>query len=379
VSAGPSTRGFVTWLRRLFLGLVLVASFASLARADDVVMSPPRDVPLVLRPASVHIPPIPATYQEREQGWLTISYPPGAHERVQPLLSDADAVKAKLGDELGQSVLDHVEVRVARTTEEMGTLAPSELPPPSYASGVAYPPLKLVLLSLTAPVGAEATDLGEVFRHELVHIALEEAVAGHHIPRWFNEGFAIHESGEHPLARVRTLWDATLSKTVIPLTDLDRSFPQENYEVSIAYAESADFVRFLLRDDDRQRFASLIDRAHNGEPFDRALADAYGVDLRKLEYEWREDIAKRYSFLPVLTGGSFLWVIVIGMLGVGYYKKKKRDKATMLRWDQEDAAREAAARAAVEVEADDGRVPAGAVRAAGLPKIEHDGSWHTLH
>jgi hypothetical protein len=364
------------------LGLLVLLSLlfrGPFAHADEtasaLIASPPRDVPLVLQPSAVRIPAVPATYQQRDLGWLRIAYAPSAHERVGPIIAEAESDRARLADELGEPILEHVEVRVARTAEEMAALSPVELPPPPYASGVAYPPLRLIVLTLMGPVGAEATDLPEVFRHELAHIALEDAVLGQHIPRWFNEGFAVHESGESSLLRVRTLWDATLSRTIIPLNDLDRGFPEERYEVSIAYAESADLVRFLMRDGDRARFASLIDRTRKGEDFDRSLGDAYGVDVRKLEYQWREEIAKRYSFLPVLTGGSLLWVAVIGLSAIGWIRKKRRDRATLALWAEEEAALQGPP---VEV------APGEALgvrpeRLRSLPKIEHDGTWHTLH
>ncbi len=91
-----------------------------------------------------------------------------------------------------------------------------------------------------------------------------------------------------------------------PLADLDRGFPAGGYEVSIAYAESADFVRFLMRDADRARFGSFVERMRAGAGFDRALEDAYGTDLRKLEYEWREDMGHHFSVIPMLTGGGVL-------------------------------------------------------------------------
>ena len=49
-----------------------------------------------------------------------------------------------------------------------------------------------------------------MFRHELAHIALQDATLGHHVPRWFNEGFAIHASGESRYLRWKTLENATL-------------------------------------------------------------------------------------------------------------------------------------------------------------------------
>jgi hypothetical protein len=367
------------------LTLLLGAAFAPASHAappTDVAQSP-RDVPMLVQPQAIQIPALPATDQVRDLGWLKIAYPPSAHERVEPLVRDADDIKAQLTDELGQPVLtEPVEVRVARSPEDMVSLAPPNMVP-QYAVAVAIPERRLVILSMRAPFTNEGADLGESLRHELAHVALDDALVGNHVPAWFNEGFAIHASGENALLRVKTLTEATLWKTLIPLADLDKAMPEDPQAAGVAYAEAGDFLRFLLRQSDRARFASVIDRARKGQPFDRALADAYGADMRKLEYEWREQLAQHYTFWPVLLSGSALWVLVIGAMGLGWMKKKRREKQVFARWEREeamDAARRVAISSALASEPppppdDPGMRPS----APGIPKIEHDGSWHTVH
>jgi hypothetical protein len=154
--------------------------------------------------------------------------------------------------------------------------------------------------------------------------------------------------------------------------------PADATEANVAYAESADFLRFLLRQSDRQRFSAMIDRTRKGEAFDRALADAYGADLRKLEFEWREDLAKKYTFWPVLLGGSSMWVLVVGALGVGLVRKRRRAKAIYERWEREDAV-EAARRAVLATAAAEPETRPSVPSVPSVPKIEHDGDWHTLH
>ena len=373
-------RSRLRWLVTLTFALLVALVRPAWAGDSEPVATPPRDVPLIVRPEALKLPPVPATYQQKDLGWIKFAYVPSAHERVAPLIRDAEEIKARLTDELGQPVLDKVEVRVARTPEEMATLAPSEAPPPPYGAGVAYDALRLVLLTLSAPGSNLAVDLDEVFRHELAHIALSDAVLHRHVPRWFNEGLAIYESNENPYERAKTLWDATLSGTVLPLADIDKSFPTENYEVSIAYAESADFVRFLMRKNDRERFARMIERVRDGQAFDRAIGDAYGSDLRKLEFQWKEELSKRYTIIPVITGGSLVWVLVIGALVVGYVKKRRRQKATLARWAEEEARADAAVLAAEKAETRPSLVEVAVqARTSELPKVEHDGRWHTLH
>jgi hypothetical protein len=368
----------------------LTTTHAAFAEDDDSsVVSAPRDEPLVLQPNAVKVPPIPANYTQKDLGWLQLSYPASAQERVDPIIRNAETIKADLVATLGQSVLSHVDVRIARNAQDMASLAPAEAPPPQYAAGVAYSSLHLVLISLTPPGPAgDGTDVEEVFRHEMAHVALEDATLGHHLPRWFNEGFAIHASGENPFMRWKTLQDATLSKKILPLNEIDQGFPNDNYEVSIAYAESADFVRFLVRHSDEKRFASLVDRVRTGSSFDRAMGDAYSTNLRKLEFEWREDLNKRFTLTPVLLGGSLLWVVLAGVMVAAYVKKRRHAKDTLARWEREEHALDVA-RARImkdELEREQLAESAAAVgdksalrAVSGLPKINHDGDWHTLH
>lgn len=323
------------------------------------------------------IPSVPASYVTKDLGWLKLSYPPAAAERVEPLIENANQVKEQLASIFAQPVLEHVEVRVAPTFADMARLAPADAPPPAYASGVAYNGRHLVLLTMMAPRGAEATDLFPVFRHELAHVALEDAVQGKHVPVWFNEGLAIWLADEASADRMKVLWNATLSDTLIPLADLDRSFPADPFEVNIAYAESADFMRFMLRKSDRVRFASMIDRVREGQPFERAVADAYNADLRRLEFEWHRNLDSRFSIIPILTGGGLIWVLALGGLVYAYVKRKRRTKAILARWEREEAMEDARlAKAVAEAEAaQDGLPPVVNVAL----KFEQDGHYHTLH
>jgi len=363
----------LAWLTALMTVLLLAVS----VRADEPVGNAPRDVPMAI--VGLQVPPLPGEFETTTvNDWLTIAYPHGMRDRVQPLVDDADAFKEELGNRFAQPLLAHVELRLGRTPEEMAELAPKKSPPPPYAVGVAYPSLDLVLLSNIEPRTNEGTDLGEVFRHELVHIAVNDAVRGRHVPLWFNEGISIYFSGEKAMDRWKTLEGAELSGTILPLSDLDRNFPADE-GVNVAYAESADFVRYLMRDEDRGRFAQLVERVRGSESFDQSMADAYGADSRRLEYRWREELSHRFSVWPAILGGSILWVGAIALLVMAYVKRRRRSKATLAKWAAEEAAEEARRAALAAVLADESQATPVVRIAEATPRIEHDGHWHTLH
>ncbi|MEO7038343.1 MAG: peptidase MA family metallohydrolase [Polyangiaceae bacterium] len=341
----------------------------------------------------LHMPPVPAGFNTFNARWLTFVYHPSSRERMQPLVAQADAVRSELTERLGFPVLSEVRVEIARTPLEMTTFAPPGAPYPEYAAGVAYSELGLVLLTLAPVHPGSEQDLGEVFRHELAHVALNDALNGQPVPRWFNEGFAVFASGESAFVRMKTLSMATVGGSLIPLRDLERSFPNDEEKAQVAYAEAVDVLRFLVRREDAHRFRALIGELRSGKPFDKAVLDAYGVELSTLELEWRDDVSRRYTFWPILLSGTFFWAIALGVFVWGWRRRRRRDKVTLRRWAREEAVEDVQrARLALRTEA--ARVHI--VLAKGtevppeqltmpppseveVPRIEHDGSWHTLH
>jgi hypothetical protein len=350
---------------------------------------------------SLRLPGVPAGFNTYDGGWIKFVYHPSIRERVQPLIADAAAVRTQLTEWLGQPVLSEVRVSVARTPGEMATLAPPNAPYPDYAAGVAYPEIGLVLLTVKPVHPNSQHDLNEVFRHELAHIALEDAVSGRPVPRWFNEGFAVLASGETSYVRLQTLWTATVSDSLLTLPQMERSFPADENQANIAYAQAADVVRFLVRREEQHRFRGMISRLRDGETMDSALLNSYGEDAAALESEWREEVAKRYTFWPVLFSGTLIWAGTLGLFVLGWRRKRRKAAATLARWEREEAA-EDEVRRRLALRADTGaaaprvhivlsrggsdEAPASIPPAAmhrmpdvEVPKVEHDGQWHTLH
>jgi hypothetical protein len=363
--------------------LFLVWAAPARAQTAEATGLAARDIGIVAQPATATLGGVPVDFQEIDHGWIVIDFPASVRSRIESVLREADDVRAQLSADLGQPVLGHALVRVARTPEQMSELSPRGAPPPAYAAGVAYPSLRLIVLTLQAPDTWEAPDLSEVLGHELSHLALADAISGHEVPRWFDEGVAIHESGELYLKRWTELWNASLARRLIPLPELDRAFPSDQAQVSVAYAESADVVRFLMREADRARFGSLIQRVRAGVAFDRALGDAYGTDVRTLEYQWREDVGRRFGLVPALTGGGLLWVLIAALSVAAWAKRRQHAKAKLAMWAREEAEAEAAMSVA------DRAANVGTVEAAGeepvvsrmlaVPVVEHEGRWYTLH
>ncbi|MGZ3418729.1 MAG: peptidase MA family metallohydrolase [Polyangiales bacterium] len=343
------------------------------ARADEA------DVPAM--PAHpVKAPELPTELMVETHGWLRVAYHPSVFEGVRRVLHEADSLRASLATTLGQNVLEKVEVRIARTPEEMAALSPAETPPPSGAKGVAYPALGLVVLSQRTESGA-AVDLEEQMRHQLAHVALFDAAAGRALPRWLQEGFAVQASGEAPFRRAQTLGYATVRGTLMPFDRLE-SFPDTPNELRLASAESADFVRFLSRGDQGPRFSATIARVRSGSPLHVAAAEAYGRELRGLELAWRDDVGHRYVTIPLVASAVAGWTAAAAVIWIARRRKKRKAEALAIELPEEQPvavvpAQRAASRLIV-TDRGEGHVVY-IIAGKGIPKVEHDGKRHTLH
>lgn len=340
--------------------------------------------------------PLPRGFDTFDAGWIHLAYPPSLSQWVEPLIQEAQSFRTEASLRLGQPVLSKVRVRLAEDPTQMATLAPTGAPYPKYAVGVAYSKLELILLTHTPVHPNSNHDLLEVFRHELAHVALEEAVQGARVPLWFNEGLAVHLSRENAFARTQTLWTAVVSGNLIPLAEIERHFPDDIVGVPLAYAQSADVVRYLLRTEDQERFRSLIKRLRRGQGFEAAMSDSYGFDSYSLERVWQADAESRNTVWPVLMSGTLVWGGAMVLVAMAWRRKRKRQEATLRRWAREEALDELrrlriaqavkeppmaspGTPAAGVTPEQQGPVPNWGEGATSVPKVEHEGSWHILH
>lgn len=334
-------------------------------------------------------------YLGEQVGDVRWIFPQEAEDLVDDLQALQKAAWKKLSEELGGEIASRTEIRIAVNPDKMQMLAPPGATLPKYATGVAFPSEGLILLTLTAPESWKPSPVRSVLVHELSHLALHRAVDGRPLPRWFQEGVALRQAEESSLGRLRVLWEAVVQDRLIPLQNLSRGFPELYRPADLAYAQSADFVGFLLDGSDNQRrFRRLVAATRETGDFSKAVLGSYNVSLGYLEREWRRGLKDRFGRLPLLlTGVGTVWVLTSALLLFGYFRVKRRQKATLLRWaEQEGAASEGLASSkppagATDSSADEGARPlserqssrAKSGDSGGVPTIEYEGRNHTVH
>jgi hypothetical protein len=324
-------------------------------------------------------PPIPVSFLTSDGGWIQFQYPPSARERVGPLIAQADDLRAELSDILGQAPLDGIEVRVARGWEEMTTLAPWATPPIAQSSGISYPKLRLMVLSLGA-TGGEPTDLVVAFRRELARMALAGAVGGHTTPAWLVEGFAVHFSRDGTWSRALRLYRLVVQRRPNTTIELDAMLgePHED-QMPIATAQSADLVGYLLRPERRVRFAGLIGELRRGESIEAAVRTGYGSNLAPLERKWASDLGRRAT-LATLYAFVGLAITLLSAGAIARFVRRRRSRAASAATQAGNPAVSSdRTRVHIVFSRRDERTEPPIVPEAEIPKVEHEGEWHTLH
>ncbi len=374
--------------RRIGPALVALLGFSgALALVSDAsahLMTRPYDAPIVPNPRSV-TPALPQGYLDKHEAGLTFAYHPSAHERVRAAIPVVLRVRKQISEQLGREVLATLEIRIAALPEEMHTLGPTE-DVPSYAPAIAFSKHKLIVATLGSPRSLDQTDLGGALSHALAHVALDEVLDGKPAPLWLHEGYAARIAEDAATARAQMLVMATLQQRLFGIAEIGARFPVDAPETSLAYAQAADLTRFLSDKPRRVAFATMLEKVHGGEDFDRALGGAYGSSLASIERAWHRDMARRYGFLPVFLSCVAIWAFCAALIFLRRYFERGRDRQEKPSREVQLANLEAERMSAIEARAE--RIPVrsrvegmGSVipPEAEVPKVEHEGDWFTLH
>jgi hypothetical protein len=255
-----------------------------------------------------------------------------------------------------------LEVRIGYGKEEFDALQPPGVRVPGWAAGVAFSRLGLIVVDGLA--AGRGGSVRSVLVHELAHVALGRSVDGR-IPRWFNEGFALHAAGEWSLSRSTIVGRAALARALIPLSELEDGWPHAPTDVNLAYAQSASMVGHLISIERGAALRRLIGHLGEGAEFGPAIKEAYGSPLAVLEVEWKRGLAARYGWLPFLMDHELVWVAGALLLVVGGWRSKRRarrriasmeDAPYPVEWDHppgQELASEAAPAVATEAATED--------------------------
>jgi hypothetical protein len=189
-----------------------------------------------------------------------------------------------------------------------------------WTAGHASPDIGVLLVS-NGNQSAELIEMERQIPHEIIHI-LEYKLAGESysaIPAWLSEGLATSVELYPDPDLQRVLHEAETSGSLLSISSLCDSFPQDAKTAQLAYAQSLSFVNFLNGRFGSQVFTKLIENAASGQTCTNAVSAATGVTLDQLEKDWidatfSESTSVNFGILAVVIASGVMLVVLLIIL-----------------------------------------------------------------
>ncbi|MHC4861611.1 MAG: peptidase MA family metallohydrolase [Planctomycetota bacterium] len=248
---------------------------------------------------------------------------PRYRERVAALLPDVERG-------LGFTFDGVVIVRLARTESEFRRLAGER---GDWVVAVARPSEGVLVVRLPAVGAARGTDVSSVLRHELVHLLLPARLDRRaRLPLWFEEGLAQVIGGRVNRSDAAQVAVAEDLGALIPLEELERSFPVRGAVASLAYAQGESVVAFIVDAYGRAGLHRLLTAVRDTGSLDAALRRVHGFGVRDLERRWKEWLAEEEDpwWFVLLTGSTITILLFVASLLVvaAFLRARRRARAT---------------------------------------------------
>ncbi|MBN2103618.1 hypothetical protein JW835_06210 [bacterium] len=277
--------------------------------------------------------PVFAVLSTAQYGSIRLS----AHERdwkygkevVEIAQSSLPEINANLG------LLNEISVHIviAPTRVDFQQLTGNQMPDWGVA---AADPREGVIFLKSPRFERPAIGLHTIIVHELCHIAMGYAVGKHSIPRWFDEGFALYQSGELGLESNIVLARSLISGQIIPLEAIDHVLTFRQQKAMLAYRESLAAVQYLVEQYGIEALPRLVFALSEGKTMDNAIFLVTGVSMTVFEDHWIAYLQQKYLWYAILDTRIILSFVFVVLFLWAWAYKKLRSRHQRILWERGD-------------------------------------------
>jgi hypothetical protein len=317
--------------------LVFVLLWVSSAWAAIPTMSQDRSEPVAVDPSFV--PDVPLDWVAVPGPGVIVHAAPADQATALRLSRHATEATPKLAERLGVATGGLVDVYLAPDETTFRTLQPGSIP--DWADGTAWPTRGLIYLRSPRIRAGTASDLTQVFDHEMVHVLLGRAFAPKPVPQWLQEGVAQFVAGEYTTRHLQAIQNGMLGGKLLTLPELTGAFPEDPVRASLAYAQSADLVAYIVGTYDENALGTLVKEMSQGTSFGRSLRLATGIGPTELDQAWRARLSQSPLWLRAVASDTMIMTAGAVFLLLGWWSVRRRNRRKIERWRREEALEEA--------------------------------------
>ena len=213
---------------------------------------------------------------------------------------------------------------------------------PEWGAAIAFPAQRTIIMQ-GRTAGSDAGDPLVVLRHELAHLALDEAL-GDLPPRWFHEGYASVAAGEWGREEVLATNVALLLRGMPTLDSLNARFSGGASRADAAYALAYRAVTELAALDPARGLTLFFTYWRETRSLEVAIRRAFGVTQAQFEERWRQRTRRQYGALAIAADLSVAAALLMTVVVPLYVARRRRDRRRLEAMRVTEAAAERAAR-----------------------------------
>jgi hypothetical protein len=276
------------------------------------------------------------------EGWVAqvglyarVHGPPEQAQVMARLLKRAEASTPRLAGLLKLPTGQRIEIFLTQSQSQFFELQPGKAP--AWADATAYPKHGWIFLRRNSLRGGMAAQDVQVLDHELVHILLGQAFKKGAPPQWLQEGVAQWFSGEYGPETLDRIAEGMLGPGLFSLGTLSHPFPRDPVRAQLAYAQSADFIAWLVGKYGQDVLPVLVKESVRGASFEAALRRATGRSMSQLDKAWSKRLKKSWLWVKAVANDSVLIGFASLFLFVAYARVRRRNRERLAEMARQDA------------------------------------------
>lgn len=277
-------------------------------------------------------------YPQASEVWTTsalnfdVEYLAADEKWSREIIGRADAARRVLARATHDAFLVRVTMTIvpdqAKFVELVGGWAENSI-------AVAIPRARQVVLNGEQLRKGAPTNLGSTLVHELSHLYVGVRT-DRPVPRWLDEGIAMDVEGQGGLEEHASLVLAHAVNGMIPMRELESSFPVQADRQRLAYRQSHAMLRNILKTSFSGSLPLFL-RSIQGEEGAHQVEQYWNPVTRdSLEARWRDTLRLRNNWPLLAMDSSLFWGAAAMLLVVAYFVRRARGRKLRAQWEEED-------------------------------------------
>lgn len=226
------------------------------------------------------------------------------------------------------------EIIIAANSAEFRALFSGQLP---EWTGAFYISPKNTIILKSLRWSQPQPNIERDFLHELSHLFFNAKFDSEKIPLWYNEGLAEFLSGSRiGIQRGKTLSNAILAKTLVPLAEIDSLPYFSKRRAELAYTQSLSAVLMIKSSMGSIEKWQKFHRELVNEQWSNAFIKYVGMDEVDFEIAWYKEVEKKYRWFFVFNLENLIWVFLIVILATTMFFVRFRNRKKLKEWELEE-------------------------------------------